>query len=46
MNDEIIFIDDDEEVELDEILFPPLDEEEYLQTIKEYIEYMKSINEE
>jgi hypothetical protein len=45
MNDEVIFIDD-EEMELDEILFPPLDEEEYLQTIKEYIEYMKSINEE
>jgi hypothetical protein len=44
MNDEVIFIDD-EEMELDEILFPPLDEEEYLQTIKNYIEYMRSIDE-
>ena len=43
MNDELIFIDD-EEMELDEILFPPLDEEEYLREMQEYIEYMRSID--
>lgn len=45
-DDVMLSIDMDDEVSLNEILFPPLDEEEYLREQRERIEYLRSIDED
>lgn len=45
-DDVILSIDMDDEVSLNEILYGTEDEEEYLREMQEYVEYMRSIDEE
>jgi arylsulfatase A-like enzyme len=45
-DDVMLSIDDDDEVSLNEILYSTEGEEEYLREMQEYVEYMRSIDEE
>lgn len=45
-DDVMLSIDMDDEVSLNEILYGTEDEEEYLREMQEYVEYMRSIDEE